>query len=354
MNLFIGVIFVHFSEEQKKEKDSIFSMVSDDQMRWIMVQDLISKTKPHFDMIIKPKNRIRLIFFKLVTSRAFESVIMACIILNIISMGFFYETISDENRAILSKVNLAFTFIFLTEAILKMVAIDLQYFKFGWNIYDFAIVLISLLDILLESVGGTQGFIKKAPQYARIIRVLRVSRLFKLMKAKQLQGINRIIKTLVFSFPSLLNVMLLLFLIYFIFSVLAVFLFKSSPYDKDHNNDIWNFNDFHHALVTLFRCSTGEDWHLIMYYHAKQPGKKLVSILFFLFYIFLTSIVMLKVFQLVVMQQFDEYYFNSDNPLNSFDETSESFRSTWNFFTKRPHGEKIKASRLTEFFYYLE
>ena len=354
MNLFIGVIFVHFTEEQRKEKVNKYNMVTDDQMRWIMVQDLTLRARPDFDLLTRPKNKIRQILFRLITSKGFETTIMGCIILNIISMGFFHEGISTNNQNLLTTVNLVFTMIFLLEAVLKLTATDFQYFKFAWNIYDFIIALISLLDILLGSLGGSKGILKQAPQYARMIRVLRVSRLFKLMKARQLEGINKIIKTLVFSFPSLLNVLVLLFLIYFVFSVLAVFLFKNAPFDRDYNNEVFNYRDFHHAIVTLFRCSTGEDWHQFMYFHSKQDGKRAISIIFFLSYIFLTAIVMLKVFQLVVMKQFDEFYFNPDNPLNSFQEISERFKSTWNYFTRRERGLKIRSSRLPEFFYYLE
>lgn len=86
------------------------------------------------------------------------------------------------------------------------------------------------------------------------------------MKAKELEGIQKIITTLIFSFPSLMNVLVLLFLIYFIFSILAVNLFsKNVPYDLVWNNNIVNINTFDTAVVTLFRCSTGEDWHMFMY-----------------------------------------------------------------------------------------
>ena len=128
------------------------------------------------------------------------------------------------------------------------------------------------------------------------MRVMRVSRLFKLMKAKQLEGIQKIIKTLIFSFPSLMNVLVLLFLIYFIFSILAVNLFSSVPFDINWNNKLVNFNTFDTAIVTLFRCSTGEDWHMFMYVYGDVDGLYTTSRLYFLVYIFLSSYVMLNMF----------------------------------------------------------
>lgn len=212
------------------------------------------------------------------------------------------------------------------------------------------------MDFILDQAGGSIPVLSQAPQLVRVLRVLRVSRLFKLVRAKQLEGINKIIKTLIFSFPSLMNVLILLFLIYFIFSVLAVFLFSGVKInDPDFQNELYNFDNFHLSLMTLFRCSTGEDWPTFMYLYGEgSPLDQLKARGFFLVFIFLSSTVMLNVFQLVVMQQFDEYYFNEDNPINSFDDISETFRNTWNIFTVKSRGTRIKSSRIVDFFYYLE
>lgn len=208
----------------------------------------------------------------------------------------------------------------------------------------------------MDQAGGSIPLLSKAPQLVRVLRVLRVSRLFKLVRSKQLEGINKIIKTLIFSIPSLMNVLVLLFLIYFIFSVLSVFLFSGIKIDDPNfQNELYNFDNFHMALMTLFRCSTGEDWPSFMYlYGGTDPIDQLKARAFFLIFIFLSSTVMLNLFQLVVMQQFDEYYFNEDNPINSFDDISETFRNTWNIFTVKSKGAKIKESRIVDFFYYLE
>lgn len=64
-----------------------------------------------------------------------------------------------------------------------------------------------------------------------------------------------------------------MFLLYFIFSVLGVFLFSDLRYiyiyiyisDGEIINSDNNFNNFHEALLLLFRCTTGEDWYLLMY-----------------------------------------------------------------------------------------
>jgi hypothetical protein len=145
MNLFIGVIFVQFSEEQKKEKLSKFSMVTDEQMRWIMIQDLLETANPKFDVMIRPKGKIKVFIFRVVQSKVFEVVIMICIIFNIATMAMVYDGMSDEYSDALDNVNLGFTVVFIMEMILKLIAYEFQYFQVSWNIFDFCIVFMSKL-----------------------------------------------------------------------------------------------------------------------------------------------------------------------------------------------------------------
>ena len=58
---------------------------------------------------------------------------------------------------------------------------------------------------------GTEviAFLRSGPQLARVLRVLRITRLFKLLKIKQLEGVSKVIRTIIFAFPSLMNVLAL-------------------------------------------------------------------------------------------------------------------------------------------------
>ena len=143
INLLVGVIFLQFSEEQQKEITSKFYMVTEDQMRWMMVQDLIQNAKPNFDVMIRPKGRVRIFIFRLIQAKAFELTIMACIIGNIIAMSASYEGMSDNYSLVLDDINLAFTVVFMIEMTLKLIALDFQYFSSNWNNFDCSIVILS-------------------------------------------------------------------------------------------------------------------------------------------------------------------------------------------------------------------
>ena len=147
-----------------------------------------------------------------------------------------------------------------------------------------------------------------------------------------------------------MNVLSLLFLLYFIFAVLAVFIFKDSPFHEAVSNSNVNFDNFINALVVLFRCSTGEDWHVFMYHYSEAMTYPILGIFYFLLYILLSSFVMLNMFTLVVKQQFEEIYINPENPITCFKELAEQFRICWAIFSWKYSGTKIKERNLIEFF----
>jgi hypothetical protein len=50
---------------------------------------------------------------------------------------------------LVSNVNIAIAMVFTLEAVMKIVAFGLSYFKQSWNIFDFSIVLASILTMVL-------------------------------------------------------------------------------------------------------------------------------------------------------------------------------------------------------------
>lgn len=63
---------------------------------------------------------------------------------------------------------------------------------------------------------------------------------------------------------------------------------------------------------------------------------------------------MLNLFILVLLQQFEEYHISSDNPLTQFRDYVEQFRTSWAECTFKHKGAKIHKSNLLFFFQKLE
>ena len=112
-----------------------------------------------------------------------------------------------------------FNVIFTIEVVLKIFAIRRQYFKKGWNIYDFSIVSATYVFLTLDALGISTSM----GSTTTILRALRIGRIFRLVKrAKQ---IKVIIYTLVEMWQPLSSVGLLLLLFIFTFSVIGCSLF---------------------------------------------------------------------------------------------------------------------------------
>jgi hypothetical protein len=108
-------------------------------------------------------------------------------------------------------MNAAFCFLFVAEAIVKMLGLGKAYFKQGWNVFDFVITFSSFAGVIVDLVvafssqgPSTSSSLLGAIVIARVFRVLRILRL--LRSIKYASGIRRLLTTLVISAPALLNI----------------------------------------------------------------------------------------------------------------------------------------------------
>ena len=93
-------------------------------------------------------------------------------------------------------------------------------------------------------------------------------------------------------------------------------------------------------MITLFRCTTGEDWHRIMFDLSITTNCtegvnifiiiKAFSTLFFLTYIMLTTIIMLNLFILIILNDFEEFNLKEDNSIDQFKVNLDKFILSWN------------------------
>jgi voltage-gated sodium channel type II alpha len=101
----------------------------------------------------------------------------------------------------------------MIEATMKLVAMSPKfYFQEGWNIFDFIIVALSLLELGLEGVQGLS-----------VLRSFRLLRVFKL--AKSWPTLNLLISIMGRTMGALGNLTFVLCIIIFIFAVMGMQLF---------------------------------------------------------------------------------------------------------------------------------
>lgn len=136
------------------------------------------------------------------------------------------------------------TIYFIIEIAIKMTAEEKwkNFFKSGWNNFDFFIVVVTLFPLENSS-------------FAAIARLMRVFRILRLFNARP--ELKRIIDMLMKAIPAIIDIVILMFIIFYIYAIIGSFIFHNMP------SGLWD--DFLISMLTLFRILTFEDWTDVMY-----------------------------------------------------------------------------------------
>lgn len=166
---------------------------------------------------------------------------------------------SERTDAILMFINNIFIAIFTFECIMKLMALNWRFFKIPWNIFDFTIVILSILGMVFEKF--MKHVLTFSPTILRVVRVVRVGRVLRLVKGAK--GIRTLLFALAISMPALVNIGLLLFLVIFIYAIFGMNFFMYVRYDAGIN-ELFNFETIHRAIITLFPLCTSAGWSSVL------------------------------------------------------------------------------------------
>lgn len=89
--------------------------------------------------------RPQAIVFEIVTDKKFDMIIMLFIGLNMLTMTMDHYQQSDTFSNVLDYLNMIFIVIFTSECLMKIFALRYHYFKEPWNLFDFVVVILSIL-----------------------------------------------------------------------------------------------------------------------------------------------------------------------------------------------------------------
>lgn len=89
--------------------------------------------------------RPQAIVFNIVTNKKFDMIIMLFIGLNMVTMTLDQYKPSATLTMVLDILNTLFIVIFTTECTLKVFALRHYYFQEPWNLFDFVVVILSIL-----------------------------------------------------------------------------------------------------------------------------------------------------------------------------------------------------------------
>merc|ERR1719261_126640 len=257
LNLFVGAV-VDKVNDLKAGHNGVNPLLTPEQQEYTAAMANMIKIRP-ITKPMPPRRQnplggkgfwtVRMWFYNLtmfdVTGRnmgtSFDMLISLIIFANVLTMGMSYwlripdNTIfkTDKNseaivdyqmttqELALDTINTIFTFLFLIEMIIKLMAWGIkQYMQDYWNWFDGALVIVSVTGFIIQEI--LKGMFPINAALFRIIRLARISRALRALRLmKRIQGIAGLIDTLMLTLPALGNVVSLLFLAMFIFTALG-------------------------------------------------------------------------------------------------------------------------------------
>ncbi|XP_039225753.1 sodium channel protein type 8 subunit alpha isoform X4 [Crotalus tigris] len=340
LNLFIGVIIDNFNQQKKKFGGQDIFMTEEQKKYYNAMKKLGSK-KPQ-KPIPRPLNKIQGTVFDFVTQQAFDILIMLLICLNMVTMMVETDTQSKEMEEILYWINFVFVIFFTCECVLKMFALRHYYFTIGWNIFDFVVVILSVVGMFLAEIIE-KYFV--SPTLFRVIRLARIGRILRLIKGAK--GIRTLLFALMMSLPALFNIGLLLFLVMFIFSIFGMSNFAYVKHEAGID-DMFNFETFGNSMICLFQVTTSAGWDGLLLPILNRPpdcdlekehpgsgfkgdcGNPSVGIFFFVSYIIISFLIVVNMYIAIILENFSVATEESADPLSEDD--FETFYEIWEKF----------------------
>ncbi|NP_647462.1 cation channel sperm-associated protein 1 [Mus musculus] len=234
----------------------------------------------------------------LTQSLGFETFIFIVVCLNtVILVAQTFTELEIRGEWYFMVLDSIFLSIYVLEAVLKLIALGLEYFYDPWNNLDFFIMVMAVLDFVLLQINSlSYSFynhslfrILKVFKSMRALRAIRVLR-----RLSILTSLHEVAGTLSGSLPSITAILTLMFTCLFLFSVVLRALFQDS--------DPKRFQNIFTTLFTLFTMLTLDDWSLIYIDNRAQGAWYIIPIL--MIYIVIQYFIFLNLVIAVLVDNF--------------------------------------------------
>ena len=333
------------------------------------------------------------IVFGIVTNKKFDMIIMLFIGLNMLAMTLDHYHQNEMWSFALDNLNMGFIVIFSAECILKIFALRLYYFKEPWNMFDFVVVILSILGkkltiktfhidkdqklifayytLTLNPKISILGIVLSdlieayfvSPTLLRVVRVAKIGRVLRLVKGAR--GIRTLLFALAMSMPALFNICLLLFLVMFIFAIFGMSFFMNVKH-RGALDSVYNFETFGKSMILLFQMSTSAGWDSVLDGLINEKdckdndeetgvpgdcGNTAMGIAFLLTYLVISFLIIINMYIAVILENYSQATEDVQEGLT--DDDYDMYYEIWQQFD--PEGTQyVKFSQLSDFLDVLE
>lgn len=220
---------------------------------------------------------------RLADSNRFQLFILGVILANAVVLGLeTYDSIERDAGDALNVLNGVFLGIFVVEIAIRIAAHGRRpqnYFKSGWNVFDFLVIGGAFLPGLRQNAT--------ALRLLRLLRIVRVVSLF--------PDLRFLIRGMAASLPPIGSMAMLTGLLIYVYGILGWILFADT--DPGHWEDIGE------AMLTLFVVLTLESWPEIM---GEVIDVHPWAWLFFVSYVLIASFLLINMVIAILINSLEE------------------------------------------------
>lgn len=268
--------------------------------------------------ILRKKNAIKYRYtfpffmtaYKITKNIFFRYFISVLLFINICTS--VYLTSSDEEETpltfqIFHNFEFAVTVIYLVEIVLKIIAKGVKrFFSDIHLIIDFLLFLISIVPpgfIILYSTANNHD-IAEVIEQIKPIYILNAMRVFRLVT--RTKSLLRITKALLRPYKKFLFVSLLILVIMYIFAIFGIHLFYAFTVSDNEDFEFrYKFSSFTDSLATVFQILTFDCW-MAMCREISKVCSPVVTILYFVVWVWIGGFVFTNIFVGVLVDQFKQ------------------------------------------------
>ena len=204
---------------------------------------------------------------KLVEGSNFDLLILSLIVIDSMALGLMASDVKniqfDQILFVLDRLCMG---IFVIEMLMKIYAYGISFFKKGWNVFDFLVVLVSSIP------------------FANYFIILRTFRLFRALKyIDRFSRLKNIVNIFITLMPSFLAMLAVFVVFFYVFSIMSVYLYGGVFVE---------FSTLSDALFTMLQVFTLDGW-------ASNIARPVMSVfphawMFFVSFVFISFLIVLS------------------------------------------------------------
>ncbi|CAD8187083.1 unnamed protein product [Paramecium octaurelia] len=357
LSLFTGVLYTNLKKNQKEIENT---EVTQSQKEFKEISSMLIKDFPQFST--PPTSGIRKISSDITSSATLQKCLFLLLWVDFIILLMFTSEMSDEYFRAINDVHNALSGIYLVWIILLFLALGVnRFFDNYWRRFYFFLIVIAIIDFVADySVDWIMIYYKSTPndsgyQLLRLFFSLRSLRIILIFQG--FINLQRLINVILFALPYLGKIFSILIITMLVFALFGCQLFGTI--DKGQVlDDQLNFMTAASAMMTLFKCASGDDWRTVMtdtmHYNPlcwedpKYCGSFASQIYFFLF-MFFSTYVLLTLFLLSLVEQFESFFQLQDSPIQSYVENIDKIKTIWCKYSSETQGQTMHYKFLCKF-----